>query len=371
MGKIIATVSILVAIITVGIPIFISEVVGGWTKKYTSPVRFRPSQIQDLTGKVAIVTGANTGIGYHTALELARVGARVIVAARSEAKGIAAVEKIRAETENFDVLFMQLDLSNLNSVSQFAKAYLKLNLPLHILVLNAGVMKSPGAQYVGQELNYGYEITDDGFEYHIGVNHIAHASLTNHLLDVLKKSSPSRIISVSSAAEEGAPDMGMNFKEWWVPKDGKIPDDYEDGAAYGQSKLANLMYAEQLSKKLDGTGVSVYSCHPGIILTELGRYMAPVLEEGAQSQGAIYSFFFYIFGGIFQMSNFDSAGGALTQLHLATANESELVNGGFYHPIGRQVNPKHPQGMNETLAGLLFEETQIAIKKKSKYTFSE
>ena len=372
MGKIITSVSIAVAVITVGIPIFLSEAIGGWSTKYTSPVKFKPSHIQDLTGKVAIVTGANTGIGYVTALELSRAGAHVIVGARSEAKGMAAVEKIQAEIKNANaqVQFLPLDLSSLKSVSEFAKLFSKLDLPLHMLILNAGVMKSPGAMFVGQELSYGYEITEDGFENHIGVNHIAHAALTNLLLPTLKQSSPSRIISVASLAEMGAPEMGMNFKEWWVPKDGVKPLDYEDGVAYGQSKLANLMYANELAKKLDGTGVSVYALHPGVIQTELSRYMEPVIQEGARSKGAIVSLISYLFSTLFNMSLFDSAGGALTQLHLTTADEKDLINGGYYLPIGRHVIPKHPQALNETLATLLYEQTQIAIKKKSKYTFS-
>lgn len=368
-NKFLTITTVVVVFIAVGIPVFLSEAIGGWTKKYTSTVRFTTANIPDLTDKVAIVTGANTGIGYHTALELARAGAHVIVGARSKGKGRAAVEKIQSEIHNAKVQFLPIDLASLDSVSTFAELFIKLDLPLHLLILNAGVMKSPGESFIGRSLTYGYETTNDGFEYHIGVNHIAHAHLTNLLIPQLKTSAPSRIISVSSMAEQGAPESGMNFKDWWVPKDGVMPVDYEDGVAYAQSKLANLMYARELAKYLNGTGVTVYSLHPGVITTELSRYMEPVMQQDAEQQGLAMSLLLKLFGLLFQMSNFDAKGGALTQLHLATAKEEDLVNGGFYHPIGRHTAPTHGQGLNETLASMLWEETKLAIQEKSNYNF--
>ena len=126
MGKVTTIVSAAVVLLAAAGPIFLSEIIGGWTKKYTSPVYFRPSHIPDLTGKVAIVTGANTGIGYHTALELARAGANVIVAARSEVKGMAAVEKIQTETKNATVQFLPLDLSSFKVNIVLASVYQRL-----------------------------------------------------------------------------------------------------------------------------------------------------------------------------------------------------------------------------------------------------
>ena len=370
MGRLTIITSLFIAIISIGFPIFISEAIGGWTRKFTSPVRFNPSNIPDLTDKVAIVTGANTGIGFHTALELARANAHVVVASRSQAKGTAAVDKIREQVKDAKVQFLPLDLASLKSVSKFAELFTKLKLPLHMLILNAGVMKSPGEVFVGKSMNYGFETTEDGFEYHIGVNHIAHVHLTNLLLPKLKSSAPSRILSVSSIAEQNAPESGMKFQDWWVPKNGAMPSDYEDGLAYGQSKLANVMYARELSKALNGTDISVYSLHPGIILTELGRYMEPELQKDVDGLGVIGSSFVKVFGALFQAANFDSKGGALTQLHLAVEEESKLVNGGFYHPIGRHTDPSHPQALNETLASVLWKETNAAIKMKSRYRFS-
>ena len=148
MNKRLQLFSILIAVSTAVLPLLLSELMGGWTRKYTSPNTFTTNDIPDLTGKVAIVTGANTGIGYESALEMARKGADVIVCARSDAKGKAAVEKIHSEIESSPIkgkaTYMNLDLSSFQSIEKFASEFLALRLPLHILMLNAGIMKSPG-----------------------------------------------------------------------------------------------------------------------------------------------------------------------------------------------------------------------------------
>merc|ERR1712183_29165 len=177
-------------------------------------------------------------------------------------------------------------------------------------------------------------------------------------------------MGVASSAERSAPPSGMRFEDLWLPKDGLMHDDYEDGQAYGQSKLANVMYAKELATRLNGTDVSTYSLHPGVILTELGRDMGPELMENMKSQNIITSFITGTFFKLFYFSNFSAEDGALTQLHLATANKEKLVNGGFYHPIGSLTEPTHPQASNQTLAHLLWEETQLAIKKGANYKFS-
>lgn len=356
-------IAFLVAAFAMAIPILISEFAGGWTRKYTSPVRFHPQRdIPNLSGKVAIVTGSNTGIGYHTALNLAMKGAHVIAAARSESRGKDAIAKMEQEMKDNasiqqnggQLTFLPLDLSSLASVDKFVDEFHSLQLPsLDILVLNAGVMKSPGSDFVGQNMTYGFELTQDGFETHIGVNHIAHAHLTNLLLDKLKASAPSRIVSVTSMAEMGSYEEGFRFQDW-RPANGIMPESYEDGRAYGQSKLANLMWTEELANRLNGTGVTAYSCHPGIIETELSRYMEKELESNDP--------FSILFGKVFSSGMFSAADGALTQLHLATAPESSLLNGQFYHPIGRVTKPYHPLGKDETLRSMLWDETQRAIQ---------
>lgn len=332
-----------------------------------------------LAGQVAIVTGSNTGMGYYTALELARHGATVIVAARSAAKGEAAVAKIRQEiaatttttTSTIEnVRFMPLDLSSLESVRSFAHQFLKTKLPLHKLILNAGIMKSPGAMFIGKETTYGYDVTKNGFEAHVGINHIGHYYLTQLLRKKLVKSAPSRVVSVSSMAEEGAyPEEGIRFDTWKAPQAAAssidmIPDGYEDGLAYGQSKLANLLFVQQLAEQLNGTGVTAYSCHPGIVMTELSRYMMEEQDHDLKTAGWLSKQMAYLFAKYFEQMQFTAPDGALTQLHLSVADPGELQTGGFYHPIGELVGGgRHSQGNNSTLAKLVWTETARMIRE--------
>ena len=353
-----ATTSVLVVLMLVlAGPMLISEFMGGWTCQYTSRPLFSLEEIPDLTNQVAVVTGANTGIGFHTALELARKNATVILTARSTSKGEAALEKIKSELSSDsyvpDVHLLQLDLASLASVEQFALQFQQLQLPLHMLILNAGVMKSPGAEYVGQSMTYGFDTTVDGLEYHIGVNHVAHAYLTQLLLEKLKESAPSRVVVVSSMAEENAYESGMVFDEW-TPRGAEMPANYEDGKAYGQSKLANHMWAAELAHRMNGTGVAAYALHPGVIQTEIFRYMEAKMKP---QQSA----FDRMAGKYFQMALMNSKVGAFTQLHLATAPAEKLVNGGFYAPIGRLKSSSHSQGSNQTLQTILWEETDRVI----------
>ncbi|EJK52674.1 hypothetical protein THAOC_28024 [Thalassiosira oceanica] len=364
-----------IPLILFGLNAIISEVIGGWTKKYTSPAAWTMG-LPDMRGKVAIVTGANAGIGYITALELAKAGAHVVVASRSSAKGQEAVRKIKEATTTSEteanVQFIPLDLSSFRSIENFAKQFQALGKDLHLLVLNAGIMKSPGRQWVGQELFYGFGTTSEGFENHIGINHIGHAYLTNLLMSNLKDTSAKqpqddgsrygvRIISVSSLAEMGAPESGMLFEDW-MPADGAMPESYEDGRMYGQSKLANCMYAAKLAEVLEGTGVSVYSLHPGVIASKLGDDLGAEMSRQAAEQGIVAEVVSKIFGSCFASTMMDVPTGALTQIHLATAETASLVNGGFYHPIGKHATPSHPMSGDENLKEKLWVETQKAIE---------
>lgn len=255
------------------------------------------------------------------------------------------LEKVSSRHGFGKLTFLRLDLSSLDSVSEFAKEFKALDIPLNILVLNAGIMKSPGADFVGQNMTYS--------EAHIGVNHIAHSHLTHLLLDQLKASAPSRVVTVSSMAEMGAYEDGFRFDEWKIDN-GIMPESYEDGKAYGQSKLANLMFTSELAKRMNGTGVTAYSCHPGIIKSDLGRYMDTQIEKS-------------LLGQFFELAMFSAKDGALTQLHLATAPVEELENGKFYHPIGRVVNPSHSKARNDELQQMLWDETEMAIKLRNEY----
>ncbi|XP_028287303.1 retinol dehydrogenase 13-like [Parambassis ranga] len=209
-----------------------------------------------LDGKTILITGANTGIGKETALDLARRGARVILACRDMDRANTAAEDVRNQSGNGNVIVKKLDLASLQSVRELAHDVLASEERLDVLINNAGVMSCPRWQ------------TEDGFEMQFGVNHLGHFLLTNCLLDLLKKSSPSRIINVSSLAHE----KGQIYFD-----DINQEKDYNPWKSYGQSKLANVLFTRELAKKLQGTGVTAYSLHPGVIRTELGRHLWPTI----------------------------------------------------------------------------------------------
>ncbi|KAK3769656.1 hypothetical protein RRG08_004908 [Elysia crispata] len=206
---------------------------------------------ETVAGKTVVVTGANTGIGKETCRDLAMRGGRIIMACRNTEKGEQARKEIVEETRNEHVVVKELDLGSLESVQNFAMNFNESESRLDILINNAGVAACPKT------------LTKDGLEMQIGTNHFGHFLLTNLLLDKLKACSPSRIVIVSSSAHS----MGkMNFNDLNSEKS------YGEVAAYGQSKLANLLHALELSKRLQGTGVTVNSLHPGAVNTELTRH---------------------------------------------------------------------------------------------------
>ncbi|XP_044773804.1 retinol dehydrogenase 11 isoform X2 [Neomonachus schauinslandi] len=182
-----------------------------------------------LPGKVAVVTGANTGIGKETAKELAQRGARVYLACRDVQKGELVAREIQIVTGNQQVLVRKLDLADTKSIRAFAKDFLAEEKHLHILINNAGVMMCP------------YSKTADGFEMHMGVNHLGHFLLTHLLLDKLKESAPSRVVNVSSLAHH----LGrIHFHNLQGEKF------YNAGLAYCHSKLANILFTQELARRL-------------------------------------------------------------------------------------------------------------------------
>ena len=206
-----------------------------------------------LNGKIVIVTGANTGIGLCTVIDLAKRGATIVMACRDMRKGEKALEKAKAESSSKDILLMHLDLSSLDSVRNFAKEFLSKYSKLNILINNAGVMACP------------YTKTKDGFEMQIGTNHFGHFVLTNLLLKALANGAPARVVNVSSLAHWlfGKMDFeDLNYKK----------RSYDKMAAYGQSKLANVLFTKELHNKAKEHGITAYSLHPGYILTELIRH---------------------------------------------------------------------------------------------------
>lgn len=206
----------------------------------------------DLTGKVAIVTGANSGIGWDTAVAFAEKGATVIMACRNLEKGQAALDQLKTEVPGADVELMQLDLASLDSVRAFAETFDAKYDRLDLLINNAGIMMVPYAQ------------TADGFESQFGTNHLGHFALTGRLLDRLLATPGSRVVNVSSTGHR----MGkMGFDNLMA----EGPDVYSPASAYGNSKLANLLFTYELQRRFEAASVDAeaLAAHPGGTNTNL------------------------------------------------------------------------------------------------------
>lgn len=198
-----------------------------------------------------IITGANTGIGKETAIDIAQRGARVIIACRNADRAEEALQEIRRRSGSTNVVYYNLDLASLVSVRTFAQCILKEEGRLDILINNAGIMRCP------------YWKTAEGYEMQFGVNHLGHFLLTSLLLDRLKEAPAARIVVVSSLGYKRG---NINFDDINSEKD------YDPMVAYCQSKLANNLFTVALAKRLKDTSVTVNCLHPGIIWTELGRH---------------------------------------------------------------------------------------------------
>lgn len=206
---------------------------------------------KDLQGKVAVITGANTGIGRATALELASRGAEVILACRSKEKTIPVIQDIQAKTGNQQVTFHHLDLSSLKQVRESAESLLNSGRPIHLLINNAGLAGAKGQ-------------TQDGFEIAFGTNHLGHFLWTSLLLDRIIESGPARIVNVASKAHYGAKSIDWNALE-------NTTQSATGFSEYEVSKLANVLHAKSLAKRLEGTGVTTYSLHPGVVASDVWR----------------------------------------------------------------------------------------------------
>lgn len=212
-----------------------------------------------LDGKTVIITGANTGIGKETAIDLASRGAKVILACRDVMRAERAATDIMKKSNNQNVVVKILDLASLDSIRKFANNINKSEPKIDILINNAGIMMCP------------YWKTQDDFEMQFGVNHLGHFLLTNLLLDKIKSSAPARIINVSSHAHTQYGSDKLNFDK--VFDDLNSEKNYNSLTAYRQSKLANVLFTRELSRRLQGTNVTANSLHPGIVNTELTRYL--------------------------------------------------------------------------------------------------
>jgi len=254
-----------------------------------------------LSGRTFLVTGGNTGIGLATAQALAARGGRVHIACRSEQKGAAAVAAIAAATGSDQVAFLQLDLADLGSVRAAAQTFLAQEEPLHVLINNAGVAGRRG-------------LTQDGFELLFGVNHLGHFAFTTALLDCLT-SSQGRIVNVSSDAHYQAP--GVDFDRLRRPA-----RTIAAMREYAVSKLCNVLFTQELARRVAGTGVTAYALHPGVVASDIWRRVPwpvrPLLTR--------------------RMLTVDE--GARTSLYCATAPELAGVSGRYYEDCAeREPSP--------------------------------
>ncbi|NXW69207.1 RDH12 dehydrogenase, partial [Hirundo rustica] len=276
------------------IPVFLF-VAAPYIRRYVAGGRCKSTA--RLEGKVVIITGANTGIGKATAKDLAQRG-KIIIACRDIAKAEAAASEIRAETGNQQVIVKKLDLADTKSIREFAEKFLAEEKELHILINNAGVMLCP------------YSKTADGFEMHLGVNHLGHFLLTFLLLERLKQSAPARIVNVSSLAHHGG---RIRFHDLQGEKS------YNRGLAYCHSKLANVLFTRELARRLQGKsqrhrGFTANALHPGSVYSELVRH------------SSVMSWLWKIFSFFLKTPS----EGAQTSIYCAVAEELDSVTGQYF-----------------------------------------
>ncbi|MCF8260076.1 MAG: SDR family NAD(P)-dependent oxidoreductase [Melioribacteraceae bacterium] len=266
--------------------------------------KWNETNVGDLSGKVVIVTGSSSGIGFDNARVLVGKNAEVIIAVRNAEKGNNAIEKIKSTVPNANLKLMLLDLSDLGSVKSFAENFKNQYTKLDILINNAGVMIPP------------YSKTKDGFELQFGTNHLGHFALTALLFDLIKSTPGSRIINVASNAHK----MGkLNFEDlqWENRK-------YEAWKSYGDSKISNLYFTYELARRLAKSNIEVIAAasHPGWTATELQRHSGFV------------EFLNKLFAQNIEM-------GALPTLYAAT--EKDVKNGDYFGPDGWQEWKGYPK----------------------------
>jgi NAD(P)-dependent dehydrogenase (short-subunit alcohol dehydrogenase family) len=254
-----------------------------------------------LAGKTALVTGATSGIGFHTAIGLARAGADVILGARNEARGHSAVEAIQSLNGTSAVNYLAADLSSMTGVREFAEAVLKRTSRLDILVNNVGGF------YLTRQ------VSADGYEMTFALNHLSYFLLTDLLKDLLVASAPARVVNVSSVAHRNS---RINFD------DPQMTRRYWAMTAYGQSKLANVMFTYELAHRLLDTGVTANALHPGLVRTGLG------------TKHIFRLFIPFVWLGLRMAMSPEE--GAMTSLLLASSPELEGVSGKYFS-TGKEV----------------------------------
>jgi NAD(P)-dependent dehydrogenase (short-subunit alcohol dehydrogenase family) len=294
--------------------------------------RWSAADVPSQQGRTAIVTGANSGLGFETSRVLARRGARVVMACRNPDKAKNALEEIRSESPDARVEAMSLDLASLASVRAFADEFRAHRDALHLLIDNAGVMAIPERR------------TADGFEMQMGTNHLGHFALTGLLLEPLLATPGSRVVVMSSLAHR----LGrIDFDDLQSERG------YGAWRAYGQSKLANLLFMNELQRRFERHGAKTIAvaCHPGYAATQL-QFAGPILRQSSFRKQVM------TFGNRLFAQN--ATMGALPTLYAATA--PDVRGGEYFGPDGPFEMGGHPKrvGMSarardEALAARLWE----------------
>jgi len=259
--------------------------------------KWTTADIPDQTGRTAVVTGANTGLGYETAAALAAKGAHVVLAVRNLEKGEEAARRIEQATPGAQIQLQELDLTSLDSIRTAADELRTAHESIDLLINNAGVMMTPKST------------TKDGFELQFGTNHLGHFALTNLLLDRVQAAPGSRIVTVSSVGHRFARGIRFDDLQW--------ERDYNRIRAYGQSKLANLLFTYELQRRLQGTDTIAVAAHPGGSNTELTRNLPRFVAVAMP-----------LFKPLFQGPDM----GALPTLRAAT--DPGVLGGQYYGPDG-------------------------------------
>lgn len=270
-----------------------------------------------MQGKICLITGGTNGIGKSTALALARMGATVVIVGRDAQKTAQVVDEIRTASGTRTGDSLLADLSSQQDVRRLAEAFKSKYAHLHVLLNNAGGV------FMQRQLSA------DGIEMTFALNHLAYFLLTNLLLDTLKASAPARVINVSSGGHAA----------------GKIEFDNLQGergysaGAYGNSKLANILFTVELACRLEGTGVTANALHPGLVNTGFGQNNPGLLMK--------------LFGVVMPLIGRSPEKGAATSIHLASSPEVENVTGQYF--VDSKVTPPAPQATDLTVAKKLWE----------------
>ena len=276
-----------------------------------------------LPGQVALITGGNVGIGRITAIELAKKGFKVVIAGRSLERTQPVLNYINSQGVDEQAIFLPLDLASLDSVRESARLFLQLNLPLHLLVNNAGVAGLRG-------------LTKDGFEMTFGVNHLGHFLLTQLLLEKMQSSGLSRVVTVSSRAHKRT--AGIDWDALCQPT-----RSWTGIREYAVSKLANLLFSAELAKRVQGTSVSTYSLHPGVVDTEIWRALPNWARPVIRLRGFL-----------------TPEEGALTPLHCAM--HAPQQESGLYYADSKPIQPS-VLGRNSELATALWKRSEVWVTR--------